>query len=64
LAAVPISPAAERIAGRVSKLLSVDLLRTPGRFELLVKNPEPIGTDPLWGNGSSNKAHLLVNYKQ
>jgi hypothetical protein len=44
--------------------LDADLLRTPGRFELMVKNPEPIGTDPLWGNGTSNKAHLLVNYKQ
>jgi len=41
-----------------------DLLRTPGRFDIVVKNPDPIGTDPLWGNGTSNKAHLIVNYKQ
>jgi hypothetical protein len=44
--------------------LDADLLRTPGRFELFVKNPEPIGTDSLWGNGTSNKAHLVVNYRQ
>jgi hypothetical protein len=44
--------------------LDSDLLRTPGRFDLVVKNPDPIGTDPLWGNGTSNKAHLIVNYKQ
>ena len=44
--------------------LDADLLRTPGRFDLVIKNPEPIGTDPLWGNGTSNKAHLIVNYKQ
>ena len=44
--------------------LDADLLRTPGRFDIVVKNPEPIGTDPLWGNGTSNKAHLIVNYKQ
>jgi len=44
--------------------LDSDLLRTPGRFDIVVKNPDPIGTDPLWGNGTSNKAHLIVNYKQ
>ena len=44
--------------------LDADLLRTPGRFDLVVQNPEPIGTDPLWGNGTSNKAHLIVNYIQ
>jgi len=37
-----------------------------GRFELVVKNPEPL--DPfyvkgMWGNGTSNVAHLIVNYK-
>jgi hypothetical protein len=44
--------------------LDADLLRTPGRFDVVVKNPEPISTDPLWGNGTSNKAHLIVNYKR
>jgi predicted amidohydrolase len=44
--------------------LDADLLKTPGRFDLVVKNPQPIGTDPLWGNGTSNKAHLIVSYKQ
>jgi hypothetical protein len=44
--------------------LDADLLRTPGRFELYVKNPDPIGTDTQWGNGTSNKAHLIVNYRR
>ncbi len=44
--------------------LDAELLRTPGRFDVVVKNPEPISTDPLWGNGTSNKAHLIVNYKR
>jgi hypothetical protein len=44
--------------------LDAELLRTPGRFDVVVKNPEPISTDALWGNGTSNKAHLIVNYKR
>ena len=44
--------------------LDAELLRTPGRFDVVVRNPEPISTDPLWGNGTSNKAHLIVNYKK
>ena len=37
-----------------------------GRFDMVVKNPEPL--DPfyvrgMWGNGTSNVAHLIVNYK-
>ena len=51
-------------ANELQVTLDADLLRTPGRFDLFVKNPEPMGTDPLWGNGTSNKAHLIVNYKQ
>jgi IPT/TIG domain len=50
-------------ANEIQVTLDADLLRTPGRFDLLVKNPEPIGTDPLWGNGTSNAAYLIVNYK-
>jgi len=46
--------------------LDADNLRTAGRFDLVVKNPEPL--DPywgnrVWGNGTSNQAHLIVNYK-
>jgi hypothetical protein len=46
--------------------LDADLLRTAGRFDLSVKNPEPL--DPyfasqVWGNGTSNRAHLIINYR-
>ncbi|HEY1865754.1 MAG TPA: amidohydrolase family protein [Candidatus Acidoferrales bacterium] len=46
--------------------LDADALREAGRFDLVVKNPEPL--DPfyarsMWGNGTSNIAHLIVNYK-
>jgi hypothetical protein len=46
--------------------LNADTLGTAGRFGLVVKNPEPL--DPfwgnrVWGNGTSNQAHLIVNYK-
>jgi hypothetical protein len=37
-------------------------LRAPGKFDIVVKNPAPLAT-PEWGNGSSNLAHLLVNYR-
>jgi imidazolonepropionase-like amidohydrolase len=42
--------------------LDETLLRTPGKFDIVVKSPEPIAT-PEWGNGTSNTAHLLVNFK-
>ena len=46
--------------------LDAEALREAGRFDLMVKNPEPL--DPffvraMWGNGTSNVAHLIVNYK-
>jgi hypothetical protein len=46
--------------------LDAGALREAGRFDLVVKNPEPL--DPFyirgnWGNGTSNLAHLIVNYK-
>ena len=37
-------------------------LRSPGKFDIVVKNPAPLAT-PEWGNGTSNVAHLLVNYR-
>jgi hypothetical protein len=45
---------------------NAEALREAGRFDLVVKNPEPL--DPfyergMWGNGTSNVAHLIVNYK-
>ena len=46
--------------------LDAEALREAGRFDLVVKNPEPL--DPfyvrsMWGNGTSNVAHLIVNYR-
>ena len=46
--------------------LDAKALRTTGRFDLVVVNPAPV--DPffskgMWGNGTSNGAHLIVNYK-
>jgi len=46
--------------------LDENLLRTAGRFDLVVKNPEPLDAtlrNRLWGNGTSNAAHLIVNYR-
>lgn len=37
-------------------------LRAPGKFDIVVKNPAPLAS-PEWGNGTSNTAHLLVNYR-
>ena len=42
--------------------LDETLLRTPGKFDIVIKSPGPIAT-PEWGNGTSNTAHLLVNFK-
>jgi hypothetical protein len=46
--------------------LDADALRTAGRFDFVVVNPAPIAplyTTGMWGNGTSNVAHLIVNYK-
>jgi hypothetical protein len=46
--------------------LDADALREAGRFDLVVKNPEPLDAffvRSMWGNGTSNVAHLIVNYK-
>jgi hypothetical protein len=46
--------------------LDAEALRTAGRFDLVVKNPEPIDAfyrDGMWGNGTSNTAYLIVNFK-
>ena len=42
--------------------LDETLLRTPGKFDIIIKNPAPVAT-PDWGNGTSNTAHLLVDFK-
>jgi len=46
--------------------LDAETLREAGRFDLVVKNPEPMDrffVRSMWGNGTSNVAHLIVNYK-
>ena len=42
--------------------ISADLLKRPGRYDIVVKNPEPMAL-PDWGNGTSNKAHFMVDYR-
>lgn len=41
--------------------LDENLLRRAGRFDVQVINTEPL-ENPQWGNGASNKAHLLVTF--
>jgi amidohydrolase family protein/IPT/TIG domain-containing protein len=44
--------------------LDAGLLREPGWFDLVVKNPWPLAAAAKpWGDGTSNQAHLIVNYK-
>jgi Amidohydrolase family/IPT/TIG domain len=43
-------------------MLDARVLGTAGKFDLVVKNPSPVAT-PEWGSGTSNTAHLLVNFK-
>jgi hypothetical protein len=48
-------------------MLNADLLKTPGRFSIIVKNPEPfnrVADVQVWGNGISNKAYLMVQYRK
>jgi imidazolonepropionase-like amidohydrolase len=41
--------------------LDDNLLKRAGRFDIVVKNPEPLD-NKQWGNGESNAAHLLVTF--
>jgi hypothetical protein len=46
--------------------LDAETQRTPGRFEFVVANPAPMAplfTVGMWGNGTSNLARLIINYK-
>jgi hypothetical protein len=45
--------------------LDANVLKEPGWHELVVKNPWPLHRENglPWGDGTSNKAHLIVNYK-
>ena len=42
--------------------IGADLLKRPGRFEIVVQNPAPVAL-PDWGNGASNKAHFMVDFR-
>jgi hypothetical protein len=42
--------------------LDSNLLKKAGRFDIQVVNPEPL-ENSQWGNGASNKAHLLVTFE-
>ena len=45
--------------------LDGEALNTPGRFDFVVVNPAPLAkafAKGMWGNGTSNEAHLIVNY--
>jgi hypothetical protein len=46
--------------------LEPDSMKQAGRFDLVVINPAPADTfftRGMWGNGTSNMAHLVVNYR-
>ncbi len=61
---VPYKPVSQT---ELQLTLNPDLLRTPRRFTIVVKNPEPVNRVAdvqVWGNGTSNKAYLLVRYRQ
>jgi hypothetical protein len=46
----------------VEATIDKNLLERAGRFDIVVKNPPPTRY-PDWGDGTSNTAHLIVNYK-
>jgi imidazolonepropionase-like amidohydrolase len=46
---------------KINVLLDQNLLGQAGRREIVVQNPEPLGTG-MWGSGTSNSAYLLVEY--
>jgi hypothetical protein len=52
--------------GELTFTLDEEAMRTAGRFDLSVVNPGPVDTffsRGMWGNGVSNLAHLIVNYR-
>ncbi len=42
--------------------IDASLVSEVGTYPIVVRNPEPMQR-PEWGEGTSNKAHLLVNYR-
>ena len=49
-------------ATELQATIDANLLARAGRFDIVVKNPTPV-SNPEWGDGTSNKAHLLVSFK-
>ena len=46
--------------------LDAEAQKAAGRFDLVVINPAPVDTfysRGMWGTGTSNVAHLVVNYR-
>jgi hypothetical protein len=46
--------------------LDAESMKQAGRFDLVVINPAPTDTfftRGMWGNGPSNLAHIVVNYR-
>ncbi len=46
----------------IQATIDANLLQRAGRFDVLVKNAPP-NRYPDWGDGTSNTAHLIVNYR-
>jgi hypothetical protein len=46
--------------------LDAEALKEAGRFDLVVINPAPADnffTRGMWGSGTSNLAHIVINYR-
>jgi hypothetical protein len=46
--------------------LDAESMKQANRFDLVVMNPAPTDTfftRGMWGNGTSNLAHIIVNYR-
>lgn len=61
-------PVSSRVVSptEIQVTLGADALRAVGKFDMVVRNPEPIDSafqTGMWGNGTSNVAHLIVNYR-
>jgi imidazolonepropionase-like amidohydrolase len=52
-------------ANELAVTLDANLLKEVGWHEIVVRNPWPYNRDSgrPWGNGTSNPAHLIINYK-
>jgi hypothetical protein len=61
-------PVSSRVVSptEIQVILDAEALKAVGKYDMVVRNPDPI--DPavvkgMWGNGTSNAAHLIVNYR-